>query len=114
MTESGDVRITLADVYHETVKLIGFMTTIQEKAAVADHLHADHEGRLRALEIAQQHKEELLLRSIEALQQRNTHADQLHSDHEARLRRMERWMYGLPVSIVLAIGDTALAIKNMR
>ncbi len=34
------------------------------------------------------------------------------SDHEVRLRRVERWMYALPASLLLAAGSLFVAIHH--
>jgi hypothetical protein len=31
-------------------------------------------------------------------------------DHETRIRRVEKWMYGIPVSALVALGGLAAAI----
>jgi len=35
------------------------------------------------------------------------------NDHETRLRALERWRYSLPVSLVLALGSTGVAIAEL-
>lgn len=35
------------------------------------------------------------------------------ADHETRIRSTERWKYSLPVSLLLAVGSSALAVTEL-
>lgn len=89
MADSADSVVTLKDLWDEQRR---------QSDRLADALGAVE----RTLERLGGH--------LDAIDAFTAAAKDVHADHESRLRSLERWRYGWPASVLVAVASAAAAI----